>query len=73
MVRHQRSKNTPSEIIDKLNKEVNAALADTKTKARLFDLGGIPLISSPADFRQAYREVTDKRGKVVRAVNLKPE
>ena len=43
-------KNTPAEIVDKLNKEINAALADPKIKARLADLGGTVLLISPADF-----------------------
>jgi tripartite-type tricarboxylate transporter receptor subunit TctC len=43
-------KNTPSEIVDKLNKEINLALADPRVKARLFDLGGTPLLGSPTDF-----------------------
>jgi tripartite-type tricarboxylate transporter receptor subunit TctC len=43
-------KNTPAEIIDKLNKEINAGLADPKMKARLADFGGTPLVGSPADF-----------------------
>jgi tripartite-type tricarboxylate transporter receptor subunit TctC len=43
-------KATPAEIINKLNKEINAALADPKIKARLADLGGTPLVGSPADF-----------------------
>jgi tripartite-type tricarboxylate transporter receptor subunit TctC len=66
-------RNIPSEIVDKLNKEINAALADSKTKARLFDLGGTPLIGSPADFGKLIAEDTAKWGKVVRAVNIKPE
>ena len=66
-------RNIPSEIVDKLNKEINAVLADSKTKARLFDLGGTPLIGSPADFGKLIAEDTEKWGKVVRAVNIKPE
>jgi tripartite-type tricarboxylate transporter receptor subunit TctC len=48
-------KHTPAEIIDKLNKEINAGLTDPKMKARLADLGGTPLAGSPADFREAHR------------------
>ena len=66
-------RNVPPEIVDKLNKEINAALADSNTKARIFDLGGTPLIGSPADFGKLIAEDTEKWGKVVRAVNIKPE
>jgi tripartite-type tricarboxylate transporter receptor subunit TctC len=67
------SKNTPSEIIDKLNKEINAALADPKIKARLADLGGAVLALSPADFGKLIADETEKWGKVIRAANIKPE
>ena len=66
-------KNTPAEIIDKLNKEINAALADPKIKARLADLGGTVLAGSPADFGKLIAEETEKWGKVIRAANIKPE
>jgi tripartite-type tricarboxylate transporter receptor subunit TctC len=66
-------KNTPSEIIDKLNKEINAGLADPKIKARLVDLGGTVLSGSPADFGKLIAEETEKWGKVIRAANIKPE
>jgi tripartite-type tricarboxylate transporter receptor subunit TctC len=49
-------KATPAEIVDKLNKEINAALADPKIKARLADLGGTPLVGSPGDFAERNRE-----------------
>ena len=65
--------NTPAEIIDKLNKEINAALADPKIKARLADLGGTVLAGSPADFGKLIAEDTEKWGKVIRAANIKPE
>jgi tripartite-type tricarboxylate transporter receptor subunit TctC len=66
-------KNTPAEIVDRLNKEINAALADPKIKARLADLGGTPLVGSPADFGKLIAEETEKWGKVIRAANIKPE
>jgi tripartite-type tricarboxylate transporter receptor subunit TctC len=64
---------TPGAIVDKLNKEINAALADPKMKARLADLGGMILAGSPADFRSLIAEETEKWGKVIRAANIKPE
>ena len=66
-------RNTPVEIIDKLNKEINAGLADPKIKARLADLGSNALINSPADFAKLIVEDADKWGKLIRAANLKPE
>ena len=64
-------KNTPAEIIDKLNKEINAGLADPKIKARLADLDGTALVGSPADFAKLIAEETEKWGKVIRAANIK--
>jgi tripartite-type tricarboxylate transporter receptor subunit TctC len=58
-------KNTPAEIVDKLNKEINAALADPNMKARLADLGGTVLAGSPAEFGKLIAEETEKWGKVV--------
>jgi tripartite-type tricarboxylate transporter receptor subunit TctC len=66
-------RNTPAEIIDKLNREINAALADPKMKARLADLGGTGLTGSPADFGKLIADETEKWGKVIRAANIKPE
>jgi tripartite-type tricarboxylate transporter receptor subunit TctC len=66
-------KNTPPEIIDKLNKEINAGVADPKIKARLLDLGGTELSGSPADFGKLIADETEKWGKVIRAANIKPE
>jgi tripartite-type tricarboxylate transporter receptor subunit TctC len=66
-------KATPAEIVNKLNKEVNAALDDPKMKARLADLGGTVLPGSPADFGKHIAEETEKWGKVVRAANIKAE
>jgi tripartite-type tricarboxylate transporter receptor subunit TctC len=65
-------KNTPAEIVDKLNKEINAALSDAKMKARIADLGGTVLAGSPADFGKLIAEETERLGKVVRAANIKP-
>ena len=59
-------KNTPAEIIGKLNKEINAALASPVMKARLADLGGSVLAGSPADFGKLITDDTEKWGKVIR-------
>jgi tripartite-type tricarboxylate transporter receptor subunit TctC len=66
-------KNTPPEIIDLLNKAINAGLADPKIKARLADLGTTPFMGSPANFGKFIVEETDKWGKVIRAANVKAE
>ena len=66
-------KNTPREIIDKLNKEINAGLADPKMKAQLSDLGGTPFAGSPGDFGKFIADETETWGKVVRAANLKAD
>jgi tripartite-type tricarboxylate transporter receptor subunit TctC len=67
-------KATPAEIVDQLNKEVNAALDDPKMKARLADLGGTPLPGSPVQFGKLIAEETEKWGKVIRAAaNIKPQ
>jgi tripartite-type tricarboxylate transporter receptor subunit TctC len=66
-------KATPAEIVNKLNKEINAALDDPKMKARLADLGGTPLPGSPAEFGKLIAEETEKWGKVIRAANIKPQ
>ena len=66
-------KNTPAEIIEKLNKEINAALADEKIKARLAEVGSVPMPMSPAEFEKIVVEETEKWGKVIRAANIKPE
>ena len=65
--------NTAPEIIAILNKQVNAALADTTFKARLVDLGGEPFASSPTDFEKFIVEYTEKWGKVIRAAGIKAE
>ena len=64
---------TPAEIVDTLNKEINAALADPNMKARLADLGGTVLAGSPADFGKLVAEETEKWGKVVKFSGAKPE
>ena len=66
-------KNTPAEIIDKLNKEINAGLADPKMKTRVADMGGTVLAGSPADFGKLIADETEKWGKVIRAANIKAE
>ena len=66
-------KNTPAEIVDKLNKEINAGLADPKMKARLADLGGTVLAGSPADFGKLIADETEKWAKVVKFAGIKPE
>jgi tripartite-type tricarboxylate transporter receptor subunit TctC len=66
-------KNTPAEIVEKLNREVNAGLADPKMKASLADFGGTPLAGSPADFGKLIADETQKWGKVVRAANIKAQ
>jgi len=64
--------NTPTEIIDKLNNAVNAALTDPNIKARLEDLGGVPMPMSPPEFAKFIAEETEKWSKVVRFANIKP-
>jgi tripartite-type tricarboxylate transporter receptor subunit TctC len=66
-------KNTPTETIDKLNKEINAGLADSKMKAQLADLGGTTLAGSPAEFGRIIADETEKWGKVVKFAGIKPQ
>jgi len=66
-------KNTPAEIIDKLNQEINAALVDAKMKARFAEIGGEILPGSPADFGTFIAAETEKWEKVVKFAGLKPE
>jgi tripartite-type tricarboxylate transporter receptor subunit TctC len=66
-------KATPVEFIDRLNREINAALADPAFKAHLADLGSIPTPMSPAQFARFIATETEKWGKVVREANIKPE
>jgi tripartite-type tricarboxylate transporter receptor subunit TctC len=65
-------RNTPAEIVDKLNKEINAGLANPEIKARL-ELGGTVLPGSPTDFGKLIADETEKWGKVVKFANIKPE
>jgi tripartite-type tricarboxylate transporter receptor subunit TctC len=66
-------KNTPAEIVDKLNREINAALVVPNVKARLADLGGTVLPGSPADFGKLIAAETEKWGKVIRTAGIKGE
>ena len=64
-------KNTPAEIVDKLNREINAGLADPKLKAQLAEMGAWVLPGSPADCRKLIADEVEKWGKVIRAGNIK--
>jgi tripartite-type tricarboxylate transporter receptor subunit TctC len=66
-------KNTPVEVVDRLNREINSALSDPRMTARIADLGGTPLPGSPADFRRYIAIETEKWGKVIQAANIKAE
>jgi tripartite-type tricarboxylate transporter receptor subunit TctC len=66
-------RNTPLEIIDRLNREINAGLADPRIKARIADLGNAPLVLSPAEYGKLLAEETEKWAKVIRAANIKAE
>jgi tripartite-type tricarboxylate transporter receptor subunit TctC len=66
-------RNTPIEITDKLNKEINAGLADPKLRARFADLGGMVFPGSPADFGKFISEETGKWGKVVKFAGIKAD
>jgi tripartite-type tricarboxylate transporter receptor subunit TctC len=66
-------KRTPTEIIDKLNKEINTALAEPKIKARIAELGLTPLVGSPADLERLIADETEKWGRVIRAANIKAD
>jgi tripartite-type tricarboxylate transporter receptor subunit TctC len=66
-------RNTPGEIIDKLNGEINAGLADPTIKERLADLGGAPMPMKPADFGKLIADETEKWGKVIKFAGVKPE
>jgi tripartite-type tricarboxylate transporter receptor subunit TctC len=63
--------NTPAEIVEKLNKEINAGLTDPKFKLQLAAVGGMALPGSPADFKKLIADETEKWGKVIRAANIK--
>jgi tripartite-type tricarboxylate transporter receptor subunit TctC len=64
-------RNTPAEIVDRLNKEINAGLTDPKMKAQLADLGSSVLVGSPSDFGKLITDETEKWAKVIRAANIK--
>jgi len=64
---------TPAEVIDKINKETNAGLADPAMKARLADLGGVTIAGSPADFGKLIADETEKWAKVIKSANIKAE
>jgi tripartite-type tricarboxylate transporter receptor subunit TctC len=66
-------RNTPTEIVGKLNREINAGLADPKLKARLADLGTTPLPGSPADYAKLGVDETEKWGKVVKLTGARPD
>jgi tripartite-type tricarboxylate transporter receptor subunit TctC len=66
-------KNTPAEIVEKLNKEINAVLAEPKMKLRLAELDSVPTPMSPADFRRLIADETERWAKVIRAANIKAE
>jgi tripartite-type tricarboxylate transporter receptor subunit TctC len=64
---------TPADIVDKLNKEINAGLSDPKIRARFADLGGTPLALTPAEYGKLLADETEKWGKVIRSANIKAE
>ena len=65
-------RNTPAAIVEKLNTEINAGVADPRIKARLADLGSTVVADSPAQFAQLIADETEKWAKVIRAANIKP-
>jgi tripartite-type tricarboxylate transporter receptor subunit TctC len=65
-------RNTPTDIVDRLNIEINAGLADPKIKARFTDLGSVPMSMTPADTAKFVAEETEKWAKVVKFAGLKP-
>jgi tripartite-type tricarboxylate transporter receptor subunit TctC len=64
---------TPAEIVEKLNKEINASLADPKLQARLADLGGTVMMGSPADFGKFIADETEKWAKVIKFTGIKAD
>ena len=64
---------TPAEIVNKLNEAINAGLADSTIKARLADLGGVPMPMSPAEFGKFIADETEKWAKVVKFSGAKPD
>jgi tripartite-type tricarboxylate transporter receptor subunit TctC len=66
-------KQLPAEIVDRLNKEINSALADPEMRSRLAELGGSPLQGAPADFQKLLADETEKWAQVIKFANIKPE
>jgi tripartite-type tricarboxylate transporter receptor subunit TctC len=66
-------RNTPAEVVEVLNQAVNAGLADPKLRARLADLGSVPLPGSPATFSKLIADETEKWGRVIRFAGIKPQ
>ena len=65
-------KNTPAEVIEKLNTAVNVSIADANLETKLANFGGTVLAGSPADFGKLISDETEKWGKVIVAANIKP-
>jgi tripartite-type tricarboxylate transporter receptor subunit TctC len=63
--------NTPAEIVDKLNKQINSALVDPKIAARITDFGGVPFATSPAEFRNFIAEFTAKWSGIIKSANIR--
>jgi tripartite-type tricarboxylate transporter receptor subunit TctC len=66
-------KDTPADVVNKLNREINAVLADSKIRARLANMGSAVLPGSPAQFGKLIADETEKWGNVVKAAAIKPE
>ena len=66
-------RNTPAEVVDRLNKAINDSLADAKTKARLDELGNVPMPMTPSEFGKFVAEETEKWAKIVKLAGLKPD
>ncbi len=66
-------RNTSAEVIHRLNREINAGLADARLKTRLAELGSVPFVASPSEFGKQLAEQTEKWGRVVKAAHLRPE
>jgi tripartite-type tricarboxylate transporter receptor subunit TctC len=73
VVRHRRAQNTPTEVIERLNRETNGVLADPKMTARLAELGASVLSGSPVDFGKLIVDETAKWAKVVKLSGAKPD
>ena len=66
-------RNMPAEAVEKLNREINVGLADAKVKARLAELGNVPMLMTAVEFEKFVGDETEKWGKVIRAANIKAE